>query len=57
MVLQLKKLDATRIKIVTFSNKDYPETLKNIEDAPIVLYIKDNQKKTDTLLQLSVQEK
>lgn len=44
---QLKKLDATGIKIVTFSNKDYPETLKNIEDAPIVLYIKGTIQKED----------
>lgn len=44
---QLKKLDATGIKIVTFSNKDYPETLKNIEDAPIVLYIKGIIQKED----------
>ena len=46
-MLSLKKLDATRIKIVTFSNKDYPETLKNIEDAPIVLYIKGTIQKED----------
>jgi len=44
---QLKKLDATGIKIVSFSNKDYPETLKNIEDAPIVLYIKGTIQKED----------
>ncbi len=44
---QLKKLDAGGIKIVTFSNKDYPETLKNIEDAPIVLYIKGTIQKED----------
>ncbi|HBR22585.1 MAG TPA: DNA-protecting protein DprA [Nitrospiraceae bacterium] len=44
---QLKKLDATGIKIITFSNKDYPETLKNIEDAPIVLYIKGIIQKED----------
>ncbi|MDP1759087.1 MAG: DNA-processing protein DprA, partial [Thermodesulfovibrionales bacterium] len=44
---QLKKLDATGIKIVTFSNKDYPETLKNIEDAPIALYIKGTIQKED----------
>ena len=44
---QLKKLDANGIKIVTFSNKDYPEMLKNIEDAPIVLYIKGTIQKED----------
>lgn len=44
---QLKKLDATGIKVVTFSNKDYPETLKNIEDAPIALYIKGTIQKED----------
>ena len=44
---QLKKLDATGIKIITFSNKDYPETLKNIEDAPIALYIKGTIQKED----------
>jgi len=44
---QLKKLDATGIKMVTFSNEDYPETLKNIEDAPIVLYIKGTIQKED----------
>ena len=44
---QLKKLDATGIKIITFSDKDYPETLKNIEDAPIVLYIKGTIQKED----------
>ncbi|MFZ3121996.1 MAG: DNA-processing protein DprA [Thermodesulfovibrionales bacterium] len=44
---QLKKLDATGIKIVSFSNKDYPEMLKNIEDAPIVLYIKGTIQKED----------
>ena len=44
---QLKKLDATGIKIVSFSNKDYPEMLKNIEDAPIVLYIKGIIQKED----------
>ncbi|MBI3377677.1 MAG: DNA-protecting protein DprA [Nitrospirae bacterium] len=45
--VQLKKLDAGGIKIVTFSNKDYPETLKNIVDAPIVLYIKGTIQKED----------
>ncbi|MDI6744707.1 MAG: DNA-processing protein DprA [Thermodesulfovibrionales bacterium] len=45
--IQLKKLDATGIKIVAFSNKDYPEMLKNIEDAPIVLYIKGTIQKED----------
>lgn len=44
---QLEKLDATGIKIITFSNKDYPETLKNIEDAPIALYIKGTIQKED----------
>ncbi|MEK7267662.1 MAG: DNA-processing protein DprA, partial [Nitrospirota bacterium] len=44
---QLKKLDAGGIKIVSFSNKDYPEMLKNIEDAPIVLYIKGIIQKED----------
>ncbi|MCX5717444.1 MAG: DNA-processing protein DprA [Nitrospirae bacterium] len=44
---QLKKLDANGIKIVTFSNKDYPEMLKNIEDAPIILYIKGIIQKED----------
>ena len=44
---QLKKLDANGIKIVSFSNKDYPEMLKNIEDAPIVLYIKGIIQKED----------
>ena len=44
---QLKKLDANGIKTVSFSNKDYPEMLKNIEDAPIVLYIKGIIQKED----------
>ncbi|MEK7683714.1 MAG: DNA-processing protein DprA, partial [Nitrospirota bacterium] len=44
---QLEKLDATGIKIISFSNKDYPETLKNIEDAPIALYIKGTIQKED----------
>ncbi len=44
---QLKKLDAGGIKIVSFSDKDYPETLKNIEDAPIALYIKGRILKED----------
>lgn len=37
---QLEKLDIKGIKIVTFNDKDYPETLRNIDDAPIALYIK-----------------
>ncbi|NCO82814.1 MAG: DNA-protecting protein DprA [Nitrospirae bacterium CG_4_10_14_3_um_filter_44_29] len=43
----LKKLDAAGIKIVTFSDKDYPEALKNIEDAPVVLYVKGRIQKED----------
>lgn len=44
---QLEKLDIKGIKIVTFNDKDYPETLRNIDDAPIVLYIKGKMQMED----------
>jgi len=43
----LKKLDATGIRLVTLKDRDYPETLKHIEDAPIALYIKGHIQKED----------
>lgn len=44
---QLEKLDIKGIKIVTFNDKDYPETLRNIDDAPVVLYIKGKMQMED----------
>lgn len=44
---QLKKLDIKGIKIVTINDKDYPETLRNIDDAPVVLYIKGEIQRED----------
>lgn len=35
------------IKLITFNDPDYPEGLKRINDAPLVLYIKGNLKDTD----------
>lgn len=43
----IKKLDSKGIRIVTLNDKDYPETLKNMEDAPLVLYIKGTIQKED----------
>ena len=40
----LETLEKKGIKCVTFFSEDYPERLKNIEDAPIVLYCKGNVK-------------
>lgn len=37
------------LKIITLENKDYPENLKNIPGAPIVLYIKGELKEEDKL--------
>lgn len=44
---QLEKLDIKGIKMVTFNDKDYPETLRNIDDAPVVLYIKGEIQRED----------
>ncbi len=44
---KLRKLENKRIKIVTFDDKDYPETFKNMEDAPLVLYTKGKTQKED----------
>jgi len=43
----LKKIDANGIRLVTLKDKDYPEGLKYIEDAPIALYIKGKIQKED----------
>lgn len=37
------------LKIMTYTDKDYPENLKNIPDPPIVLYVKGELKEEDKL--------
>jgi len=44
---QLKKLENRKINVVTFNDSGYPETFRNMEDAPIVLYTKGKIQKED----------
>ena len=43
-----ERLDKLQIKVLTILDKDYPSNLKEISDAPSVLYIRGNLKKSDT---------
>ncbi|MBI4690587.1 MAG: DNA-protecting protein DprA [Nitrospirae bacterium] len=43
----IKMLEHRGIRTVTFHDRDYPETLKNIDDAPIVFYMKGKIQKED----------
>jgi DNA processing protein len=43
----IKMLEHRGIRTVIFHDKDYPETLKNIDDAPIVFYMKGKIQKED----------
>ncbi|TAL24565.1 MAG: DNA-protecting protein DprA [Nitrospirae bacterium] len=44
---QLKKLESKKINVVTPDSTGYPESLKNIDDSPIVLYTKGSLQKED----------
>lgn len=47
-----KELELVRrlnLKVITIDDNDYPESLKNISDPPIVLYVKGELKKEDRL--------
>ncbi|MEK6727613.1 MAG: DNA-processing protein DprA [Candidatus Omnitrophota bacterium] len=57
-IVSLKKVDLSRefasaeksgLKIITMYDKDYPENLKNIPGAPLVLYVKGELKPEDKL--------
>ncbi len=43
----LDNLNKTGVKLVKFGDKDYPELLKQIHDAPVILYIKGNIEEED----------
>jgi len=43
----IKMLEYRGIRTVTYHDRDYPETLKNIDDAPIVFYVKGQIHKED----------
>lgn len=42
-----KKLEKLSVNFVTISDRNYPENLKNLNDAPMVLYYKGNIKRSD----------
>ncbi len=44
----LSKLEKLSIKVVTIFDNDYPENLKDLSDAPHVLYVRGNFKNTDS---------
>jgi len=46
---ELKETKSLGLKIVTSHDPDYPQNLKNIPDAPIVLYVKGELKQEDNL--------
>ncbi|MFQ5965802.1 MAG: DNA-processing protein DprA [Candidatus Scalinduaceae bacterium] len=46
---EIKLAERNNIKIVPFSSKEYPHSLKSIYDPPLVLYIKGNIVKNDTV--------
>ena len=48
--LELEKLKKQKIDIVTISDKNYPELLKQIYDPPFILYIKGTLKKQELCL-------
>lgn len=43
-----RELDKFSIKVLTIFDKDYPENLKDLEDAPCVLYVRGILKKRDS---------
>ncbi|MFA6512742.1 MAG: DNA-processing protein DprA [Patescibacteria group bacterium] len=42
---ELEKLQKDRIKVLTVDDEDYPESLKNISDSPICIYVKSSAPK------------
>lgn len=44
---QLKVLESKGIRIVAINDKEYPESLKNTEDSPVILYAKGMMQKED----------
>ncbi len=46
---EIEKIEKENIKLLTYSDPDYPSMLKYLSDAPILLYIKGNILKEDIL--------
>ncbi len=46
---EISRIDRARVKVVTWVDDDYPESLREIADAPIILYIKGNLPTEDFL--------
>lgn len=45
----MKKMDSLNVSIIKYTDKEYPEGLKNIDDSPILLYCKGTIKKEDDI--------
>lgn len=43
----LEKLDKEKVKVILYNDKDYPSLLREIEDAPVILYVKGDIKEED----------